>query len=270
LFCAEENGGNNVLVTTAGRTNQEMIEKAEGIARELDLPYIHREKKTVKGLRERYSKDILVVGKERLELFSADSDEPFFFHPNSASFRMKRLLNGEKDPLIETAALTQGMSLLDCTMGMASDSIVASHSVGNDGKVTGLEASRAISFIIKNGLKTWDSGVAEMNEAMKRIEVVHKEALEFLKLSEDKSYDVVYFDPMFGDPIESSAGINPMRKWAIYHPIDEETIEEAKRVAKQRVILKEHFNSPLFEKLGFDVRKRPSAKFHYGAIELKK
>ncbi|WP_421379050.1 class I SAM-dependent methyltransferase [Bacillus salacetis] len=258
-----------MLVTTAGRTNDEMIEKAKGAAKELGLSYIHREKRTVKGLRERYCEDILVVGKERMELFSSDSDEPFFFHPNSASFRLKRILKGGQDPLVQSTGLAEGMSFLDCTMGMASDSIVASHAVGKKGKVTGIEASMPISFIIKKGLKAWDSGVAEMNEAMERVEVVQAAALEFLKSLEDESYDVVYFDPMFGDPIETSAGINPMRKWAIYHSVDKETIEEAKRVAKQRVVLKEHYNSPLFEELGFQVNRRPSAKFHYGSIDLK-
>ncbi|EDL66000.1 class I SAM-dependent methyltransferase [Bacillus sp. SG-1] len=258
-----------MLVTTAGRTNQEMIEKAKGIAKEMELPYIHREKRTVKGLRERYSEDILVVGKERLELFSADSDEPFFFHPNSASFRLKRILKGEVDTFVQAAGLNKGMTLLDCTMGMASDSIIASHAVGQSGKVKGIEASKAIFYIIKNGLKTWDSGVKEMNEAMERVEIVHSTALEFLRNASNDSYDVVYLDPMFGDPIEASAGINPMRKWAVYNPVDAETIGEAKRVAKCRVVLKEHYNSPLFEDQGFKVERRQSAKFHYGSIQTK-
>ncbi|WP_409251101.1 class I SAM-dependent methyltransferase [Bacillus sp. SCS-153A] len=257
-----------MLVTTAGRTNNEMIEKAKGISEQLELPYIHREKRTVKGLRERYSEDILVVGKERLELFSADSDEPFFFHPNSASFRIKRILKGEEDPFIQTTGLKTGMRLLDCTMGMASDSIIASHAVGPAGKVIGIEASKAVFFIIKEGLKKWDSGVKEMDEAMGRIEAVHSTALDFLKSAENDSMDVVYFDPMFGDPLETSAGINPLRKWAYYNPLDEEIIEEAKRVAKHRVVLKEHYDSPMFEKLGFKVERRPSAKFQYGSIEV--
>jgi 16S rRNA G966 N2-methylase RsmD len=257
-----------LLVTTAGRTNHEMIEKAKAIAKELKLPYIHREKRTVKGLRERYAEDILVVGKERLELFSVESDEPFFFHPNSASFRVKRMLKGGRDSFIEAAGLKPGMSILDCTMGMASDCIVASHAVGQHGKVTGIEASKAVFHIIKNGLDTWESGVKEIDAAMRRIEVVCETGLDFLRRVKDNSYDVVYFDPMFGDPIESSAGINPLRKWAVYKSIDEITIEEAKRVAKKRVILKEHFNSRLFEDLGFEVNRRPSAKFHYGSVEI--
>ncbi|WP_456274312.1 class I SAM-dependent methyltransferase [Bacillus sp. AK031] len=257
-----------MIVTTAGRTNNEMIQKAKKVAGDLGKEYIERRKKTVKGMKDRYSQDILVVGKERLELFSADSDEPFFFHPNSASFRLKRILNGEEDSFAEAAGLTSGMSLLDCTLGMASDSIVASFAVGSSGKVTGIEGSLEISYLIREGLKTWDSGLKEMNEAMKRVEVVNSSSIEYLKEMPDNSFDVVYFDPMFSEPIVSSAGIMPMRNWALYSGLDKETIEQAKRVANRRVVLKEHFNSPLFAQFGFQVNKRPSAKFHYGIIEL--
>jgi 16S rRNA G966 N2-methylase RsmD len=259
-----------LIVTTAGRTNGEMIEKAKIIAGDLGREYIERRKRTVKGMKERYAQDILVVGKERLELFSVESDEPFFFHPNSASFRLKRILNGEEDSFIDAAGLTAGMSLLDCTLGMASDSIVASLAVGKRGKVTGIEGSQEISYLIREGLKTWDSGLAELNEAMKRVEVVNSSSLDYLKKLADNSFDVVYFDPMFSEPIESSAGIMPMRNWALYNGVDKEIIYQAKRVANQRIVLKEHFNSPLFAQFGFQVNKRPSAKFHFGTIEQKK
>lgn len=266
----KKKGAGLLLVTTAGRTNEAMIEKAKRIALDVGIEYIDRKKRTVKGMKERYSQDILVVGKERLELFSLGSDEPFFFHPNSASFRVKRVLNGEKDSFIEAAGLFAGMSLLDCTLGMASDSIVASHAVGETGRVKGIEASLPISYLIKEGLKTWDAGIGEMKEAMGRIEVIHADALAFLKSLPEDCYDVVYFDPMFSEAIDTSAGIMPMRKWAVYGTIDAETIEEAKRVAKTRVVLKEHYHSPLFAKYGFEVGKRPSAKFHYGSIEINK
>ena len=97
---------------------------------------------------------------------------------------------------------------------------------------------------------------------------MHTDALTYLKSLEDDSFDIVYFDPMFSEPIESSAGIMPMRKWAVYSSLDENTIKEAKRIARSSVVLKEHFNSPLFTKFGFQVKKRPSAKFHYGTIEI--
>ncbi len=38
------------------------------------------------------------------------------------------------------------MTVLDCTLGMASDSIVASYVVGESGKVTGLEGVSMASY----------------------------------------------------------------------------------------------------------------------------
>ena len=150
-FYKNQEGEIALIVTTAGRTNEEMIEKAMQTAKELGLRYIERGKRTVKGMKERYAEDILVVGKERLELFSTDSNEPFFFHPNSASFRLKRIMKGEEDSFVEAAGLAAGMSLLDCTMGMASDAIVASHVVGGEGRITGIEASRADFLYSRKG-----------------------------------------------------------------------------------------------------------------------
>ena len=71
-----------------------MIEKAKLIAAELLLRYIPRNKQSVKRLHDLYRCDCLIVGKERLELVPFALDQAFFFHPNSASFRIKRLKRG--------------------------------------------------------------------------------------------------------------------------------------------------------------------------------
>ena len=49
-------------------------------------------------------------------------------------FRVKRLMRGEHDPFVQATQLESGMTVLDCTLGMASDSIVASYMVGESGK----------------------------------------------------------------------------------------------------------------------------------------
>lgn len=257
-----------MIVTTAGRTDKKMIEKAKLIAAELLLRYIPRNKQSVKRLHDLYSCDCLIVGKERLELVPFASDQAFFFHPNSASFRIKRLKRGDKDPFIDACQLSTGMSILDCTMGLASDSIVASFIVGNTGKVIAIEANPYLHYIVKNGLTQWRSEIEEMNHAMRRIETNHADHLEFLKGLPDHYVDIVYFDPMFEDAILSSDGISGLRQFASYSSLNEGLISEAKRVAKKRIILKDHFRSPNFQMYGFHVNIRKSAKFHYGVIEL--
>jgi len=256
-----------MFVTTAGRTNQDMINKAIDIAANLEVPYLPRKKKSINQLQEKTNSDCLVIGKERFELFEKGSPLPFFFHPNSAMFRIKRLLSGEHDPFADAAQLSSGMTVLDCTMGLASDAIVASYLVGKEGHVTGIEGQKYLAYVVQEGLKDWDSGLPSMNEAMKRITVIHTTALDFLKNQPDETIDCVYFDPMFEETVLESDGIKGLGQFAIHDDLTEETIKEALRVAKFRVILKEHYKSQRFEKYSFQVNRRKTAKFHFGFIE---
>ncbi|MFC0477987.1 class I SAM-dependent methyltransferase [Robertmurraya beringensis] len=255
-----------MFVTTAGRTNPDMIEEAKQIALALECPYQERRKKSVQTLQSLYKDDCIVVGKERLELFLMNGEEPFFFHPNSSMFRIKRLLKNEHDPFIDATGLAKGMSLLDCTLGLASDSIVASFVVGASGKVVGTEENKYLSYLVGRGLKSWQSGLAGMDEAMRTISVQHSDALSFLKEVPSNEFDCVYIDPMFEETILESDGIRALAELAAYSEVREEFISEAKRVARNRLVLKDHFRSKRFEQFGFSVMKRPSAKFHFGII----
>lgn len=256
----------NIFVTTAGRTNQDMVDQAILIAQKLEVPYVQRNKKSISHLQQKWDSSCIVVGKERLELFEHGGTLPFFFHPNSAMFRIKRLLRGEHDPFADMSQLSKGMSILDCTLGLSSDAIVASFLVGREGKVIGLEGQKYLAFVVKNGLQTWNSGLEIMNKAMKRIDVIHTHAIEFLKMQPNASVDCVYFDPMFEESVLESDGIKALGKFAVYDDLTEEMLQEAKRVAKSKVILKDHYKSNRFGKYGFDVAKRKTSKFHFGVI----
>ncbi|RSD26298.1 class I SAM-dependent methyltransferase [Mesobacillus subterraneus] len=256
-----------MFVTTAGRTNEELTYKAKMIASELKAEFVPRKKRSVSAIQDIHHDDCLVVGKERLELFPLGEKEPFFFHPNSAMFRIKRLMKGESDPLIEAAGLETGMSFLDCSLGLGSDSIVASFAVGETGSVMGVEARPELAYLVKKGLKAWDSGYQEINQAMSKIEVIQGYSLNVLKRQEDRSVDCVYFDPMFDESILESDGIRGLSHFAVYEGLSKETLDEAIRVARKRVILKDHFRSNRFAEFGFKVHRRKSSKFHFGVIE---
>jgi len=256
-----------MFVTTAGRTNEQMIEKAMETANNLNVIYIPRQKKSIQRLQAEMNSDCIVVGKERLELFIRNNEHPFFFHPNSAMFRIKRLVKGELDPFAEACQLDNGMSFLDCTMGLGSDSIVASFLTGAKGIVTGIEGQKYMAYIIKEGLQTWDSTHPLINEAFRRIEVVHSDSLTFLKSLPDQSYDCVYFDPMFEETILESDGIKALGRIALHQDLTENIITEGLRVAKKRIVLKDHYKSSRFDRFGFQVFRRKTAKFHFGVLE---
>lgn len=256
-----------MFVTTSGRTNQQMIERAVEMAGELGVSYIPRNKKSIQSLQTEKGSDCIVAGKKRLELFCNGENQPFFFHPNSAIFRIKRLINGEHDPFAVAAKLSAGMTFLDCTLGLASDSIIASWLVGESGKVTGLEGQKFLAYLVKRGLKSWDSGIASINRAMVRVQVINMLAHHYLMNLPTNSIDCVYFDPMFEESILESDGIKSLGYFAIREDISEKTMKEALRVARYRVVLKDHYKSSRFDRFGFNVHRRKTAKFHFGWIE---
>ncbi len=257
-----------MIITTSARTNSYFIQWAKEIAADLGVKYHQRGRDSIQDLQEAFCEDVLVVGKNRLELYKPYEDQPIFFHPNSAMFRIKRLLAGNHDPLVDACQLSDGMTFLDCTLGLGSDSIVASYIVGKGGSITSIEGSKTLAYLVKTGLSTWDTQIPVMNEAMSAIQIVFSPYQDYLIKCREKSIDVVYFDPMFEDSIQGSVGLQGVKKLAIYDDITEETIEEAKRVATQRIVLKDHWKSSRFEKLGFTPIRRKSSNFHYGVIEI--
>ncbi|WP_391122080.1 class I SAM-dependent methyltransferase [Psychrobacillus sp. L3] len=258
----------SAIVTTAGRTNEEFIEKAKQIATELSIPYMKRNKQSVKMMQEAFQLDVLVVKKERLELHAYGVTTPFFFHPNSAAFRLKRLLKGEHDVFLQATNLQKGDRFLDTTAGLCSDSIIAAHAVGELGSVHSCEVNRLIAYIVSTGLKSYKTYFSELQSCMRNVHVIHQDALEVLKVTESNSYDVVYMDPMFEEIIEESSNFETLRAVGDHRMLTEEWVEEAKRVASKRVVLKAHFRSELFQKFGFRQFERQTSKFHYGVIEL--
>ena len=95
---------------------------------------------------------------------------------------------------------------------------------------------------------------------MRRIEVRHSHHLDYLKSLPDQSVDIVYFDPMFREPITDSASINPLRHYANGEPLDAESVREAIRVARKTVVMKEARSSGEFERLGFALPERENPK----------
>lgn len=258
-----------MFLTTAGRTDQESIESARQLANQLNIPYVERRKRSIHAIQEAENgEDCMVYGKNRIELHRFEGEEPFFFHPNLAMIRIKRIMNGERDPYLVAGDISEGNTVLDCTLGLGADAIVASYAVGESGKIVALEANRFIAYLVAHGLKTWEDGENRIIQAMRRIEVKQIHHYDALKQMEDSSVDVVYFDPLFEESILESNGIRELTQIAATHSLSEKIIQEAKRVGKKRVVLKDHFRSPRFEQFGFTVYKRKTSKFHYGYIEL--
>ncbi|NQN43465.1 class I SAM-dependent methyltransferase [Streptococcus suis] len=247
-----------MIVTTSLGMDEGLVYRARRIASELGIEYKERKKQSVGKMLGTYEA-VLVLYKDKL-ILEQRGGQVLFFHPDTAMLRIK----SGRDPLLELLG-KEKQSIIDCTMGLGSDSIVLA-SAGH--RVTALESSKLVHFIVSRGLQDFDSGLQEVNRAMKSIQTIWTDSLTYLKGQIDKSIDVIYFDPMFSEEIKESQNLSGLSTLADRSRLTEEIVSEAKRVARKKLIIMAHFRDQVFEEFGFKRHVRPNQKFHYGEIIL--
>jgi len=257
-----------MLVTTSYQPAAELEATAQRLAAAYGGRPVPRRRDSLSQLMRRYGDPaVLLVAKGEIRYYEEDQDA-MFFHPSMSQIRVKRLLAGEPDALVAACGARPGDAVLDCTAGLASDAIVLSCAVGASGSVTALESEPVPALLIREGLAAYESGLPEMTAAMRRIVVRHADHLDVLRALPDNSVDIVYFDPMFRRPIRESNSIAPLRSHANAAALTQEAVEQARRAARKRVVLKELRTSGEFARLGFDHVLRSNTKTTYGVIQL--
>ncbi len=178
------------------------------------------------------------------------SEDRFFYHPSMGKSRVSRLRQGQSDPMVDAMGLCQGMKVLDCTLGLGADALVISYVIGKEGRIVGVESSPLIAYIVRWGIQKYSEGPKWLQEALSRIEIVCEDHYDLLKSQPNNSFDIVYFDPMFRQPISKSQPISPLRRLANHEPLSLEVLAEAARVTRKLVVVKERLDSNEFKRLG--------------------
>jgi len=259
--------GIRYAVTTSHNQSPGLGQQAREVAAQLECDYIDRGERPLAELFSRWSLDgVVVVAVNKLSYVGQEGE--FFFHPGLAGVRINRLNQGEADRMVEAMDLHPGDRVLDCTLGLGTDAIVAGHVVGPTGLVVGLEKSPVMAYLVKTGLSTYNGTDDSLNTAMERVQAVWGEHLDYLGRLGEKSFDVVYFDPMFRKPRLQSVALNPLRALAELDSIQVRAVELAMKVARKRVVLKERRGSAEFARLGFSsVLGGKYSPVGYGVIE---
>lgn len=257
-----------MIVTTSYSPDYNLIERACALAFRYKGLYLPRERFNLSTLQSSDMEKCLLLVTQHTLLLYLEQDKPFFFHPSMALLRVKQLLRGENDPLLNYGRVVRGDSVLDCTAGMGADAIVFSYLVGTNGKVIALESEYLLSMMIHEGLNQYVTNLGECDFAMRQIQVCHAHHLNYMQQLPAKSIDIVYFDPMFRRPQQGSASLAPIRNLANHEPLSLDAIAEAKRIARKRIILKESRNSGEFERLGIPIVSQNNSIISYGVIEL--
>jgi 16S rRNA (guanine1516-N2)-methyltransferase len=212
---------------------------------------------------------LVVVQSDRLLLVSRDGWE-LRFHPNMAYLRVGNVLRGGRDWLLEAAQLRQGDTVLDATLGFAAEAIVCAHAVGETGRVDGVEASDSVACVVEDGLQRLETASRLLNDTMRRVRVVAAgHHLEWMRTCADRSYDVVCFDPFFETPLSEEENLSVLRAFGAHLPLTRESIGEAIRIARRRIVVKAPKWSSLFDELGIEERVGSrSGKVSYGILRI--
>jgi ubiquinone/menaquinone biosynthesis C-methylase UbiE len=175
--------------------------------------------------------------------------------------RMKRALDRlagrpqaatDRDPFLEAAALLPGDAVLDCTLGLGADALVAAAAVGPAGRVAGLEASPALAAWVAEGLARLP------DEPARRVEVRAADHLAALAALPPRSFDVVVFDPMFRHARAEPGGFDVVRRLADPRPLDPAALAAARRVARRAVVVKD--GAPGWDLARLGLTPLPSAR----------
>ena len=227
-----------VIVTTDKRPTEEMIREARSSALKFKTVFYPRRHNTINYFKKKFNSNVLVVNKDlNLTLYTLKGQK-LFFHPGLFKIRLLNYLATKNEAMIKAMNLKEGDTVLDCNLGLAQDALLAAFVSKRE--VVGIEKEPVIYEIVKRGLESYEPKgklkIAE--ETFKLIKPLLGDNEEYLKNLPDKAFDVVYFSPMFIKPKWHCDVMSQFREVAGKYFVSAETLKEAERVAKRRVVIK--------------------------------
>lgn len=253
-----------IMVTTPIKPTDRDLLIAEELALKLGYKFIPRGNSSISHLLKRVDGEVACVVKDK-EIKVVIDGQNYKFHPNMAKLRLDKLLKGEHDRLLDLSNIEEGDRVLDCTLGMASDTLVFSYAVGESGEVLGIESSPLITELTKRGMELYND--PQIQELGRRVTIVNSDYRDFLKIQRSKSFDVIYFDPMFENTRKRANGLDIIRRLAEYRPLELEDIEEAYRVSRRSIIIKDGADASTLKRLNIPIVSKRK-KTTYGRIDL--
>jgi 16S rRNA (guanine1516-N2)-methyltransferase len=168
-----------------------------------------------------------------------------------AILRLSRAMHGEIDPLVRVASLIPGDRVLDATLGLGGDALIAAHAT--QAPLLAFEHSPLLAAFTQASLHraTGKGGLRKAAlEAGARIEVQSADYNDALAKLADQSFDVVLFDPMFLSTVEAAPVFDVVRAHANPGQLSMEALAHARRIARRGVLVKDSPRGKELRRLG--------------------
>ncbi|WP_251453949.1 class I SAM-dependent methyltransferase [Veillonella intestinalis] len=235
------------IVTISQKGKETEAIKAKEVARLLQLPYVPRNGLSLPRLQEQFEgEDILILSKQGPKLYTGEG-KAHEFHLSMAQLRIIAYDRGQRDHLIAALGSKPIHSFLDCTVGLGSDSLLVAYARPEINHLVALEGNPLLAYVTNYGCRHFTHKSELVTKALRRIHVCATRYETFLKQARTNSFDIVYFDPMFEVPVNDSPQFLSLRGHVLATPMTEAMLVEAKRVARNRVIIKERPFSSIFK-----------------------
>lgn len=251
------------VTTPLGADRATLAAAEDAAARHGALLVARRNRSAAEVLRDAGVEALLVLSPGAAVLHARNRDGPGErWSPGMGLLRTRRLTRvraggrpaapSDRDPFLDACALVEGDAVLDATLGLAADALVAAEAVGPRGRVVGLEASPALAAWVAEGLRRL------AHPAASRIEVRAAEHAAALAELPERSFDVVVFDPMFRHARAAPGGFDALRALADARPLTPAALARAQRVARRHVVVKD--GAPGWDLARLGLTPLPSAR----------
>jgi hypothetical protein len=240
----ESPGTEIIFVTTSSERTSFLEARARGICDAEGWRYIPRRRRPLPDiLAEQSLRGILVVGHDR-EVFWTATGTRLFYHPSLAKTRIRALAAGQRDSVATALDLVPGDRVMDANLGLATDALVIA--AVTSAPVLGVEIDPVIAYLTRSGLRTYPFARYFPEGAIlaSQIRVFCADHTDVLRSVADRSYDAVYFSPMFIQPRKVCDDRMPLREFAPATFVSSEALREAFRVARKRVVIKINRDRP--------------------------
>jgi 16S rRNA (guanine1516-N2)-methyltransferase len=230
-----------LAVTTPLRASAAEQAAAAAIAARHGAVYVARGNRSVAAIAAMAGAEALLVVRGDAVFLSVGGAE-HRWSPGMGALRAKRAEawrrnrapdDPDRDPFLDAAALRDGDHVLDCTVGLGADALVAAVAVGPSGCVVGVESSAALAAWVAEGL------ARSSLEAARRVEIRYGDHADVLATLPERSFDVVVFDPMFRHARAEPGGFGAVRRLADPRPLSPAALDRARAVARRAVVVKD-------------------------------